>query len=47
MSPKGGLGLALGVGAAGGRALAGAGASTGLIAVEWWGLVMGWIPFLE
>lgn len=33
------MGLAVGVGAAGGRALAGAWASTGLVVVEWWGLV--------
>lgn len=44
---RGGWGLALGIGVAGGRALAGAWASTRLVGMGWWGLVMGWIPFLE
>lgn len=47
MSFKGGLGLVLGVGVVGGRVLVGVGVFIGLIVVEWWGLVMGWILFLE
>lgn len=39
--PQGELGPALGVGSAGGKALAGAWASTRLVIVEWWGLVDG------